>query len=287
MPDITHPLVATPFVAGDTLDPSRVAEGLYRPKISATVDNMSVMNGQLDEPNLATPYSITYDIVRPGAMATARTVGHTANLDFFADWYGGDWDETSRTSMAQVGQVANGIKFYVPYTCTVIKLRWQVGVIVDGGHVRLQDATLQEDGDEYYGTNHGSDKDNASLLSLFIDGVEQTSINRRIRTGTRSPLGQVYYTAANTKKPLPGSGAGNYDHDFWNEPMLPDHRWWNGHFNIDSGTALQQGWHTASIRVTPGKWDIAGATLPDGTQARKVAPLVRFKTCNFTAIPIR
>ena len=66
MPDITHPLVATPFVAGDVLDPDRVADGLYEPK--STPDNMAVMNGFLDEDNLATPYTVDYRLVRPGSL---------------------------------------------------------------------------------------------------------------------------------------------------------------------------------------------------------------------------
>lgn len=299
MPDIAHPLVATPFIVGDTLDPTRVADGLYDPK--ATPDNMAVINGRLDEDNLKAPYSITYDVVRPGAMATGKSVGQTTNLDFYSDWFLGDYDADVYSEAMDRAITGVGIKFYVPYACTVVKLSWHVGVIVDGGHVRTDTPSLVEDidhlsdsapntgsGNTYLtGTNPGDN----TLLTLFLEGVEQQQYSRRIRTGKSSMCGSTYYKtgAPVGLRALEGSGyGGGINRKYWNQVVTPDHRWWSGHMHVASGALISKGWHTASIRVTNGKWDMATTTQADGaTPLRKVAPHVRFKTCHFTAIPIR
>lgn len=294
MGDITHPLVATPFAAGDVLDPERVAEGVYVPQ--STPNNMAVMNGLIEKANLVGGYSITHDMVRPGAMATAVSRGQTANVDVFADFFIGDYLATNFSDTIARGQTFVGLRFYVPYDCTLVMLSWHVGVIVDGGHRWKEGATstanvyVAEDeenhtvaANSHIPASAGSASQDSTLLVLHIDGVEQKPLSRRIKTGRASMLGKDYVaTASSTVKPMIGSGPDNWTTEEFNEPCKPDHRWWSGHFNIDSGDALTKGWHTASIRVTNGKWTSVG---PPATH--KVAPHVRFKTCHMTAIPIR
>jgi hypothetical protein len=306
MPDITHPLVATPFVAGDVLDPVRVADGLYEPK--STPDNMGVMNGFLDEDNLATPYTVDYRLVRPGSFTTAKSVGQTANFDFFSDFFQGDYRSNVYSECYDRALTAVGIRFYVPYDCTTIMLTWHVGLVVDGQHLHLgSSGAILEDADNITeaapddaggvlataaawrgggaaGTNELS---NSTLLSLFLDGTQEGSINRQIRIGKQSMTGSKYVTGTNKLKPLSDGGAAGVSRHYWNHSRFPDHRWWSGHFNVDSGTMLTKGWHTASIRVTNAKWKLSTITRADGTSREKVAPHVRFKTCRFTAIPIR
>lgn len=299
MPDITHPLVATPFVAGDVLDPERIAEGLYVPQ--STPDNMSVVNGRLDEDNLAAGYDITHDAVRPGTMATAVSRGQTANSDFFSDFFVGDYDSDTYSEAMDRALTAVGIRFYVPYDCSLVMLSWHVGVIVDGGHIRQYPAAPNKAEDiDHLGDTAPSPTSatsilaggvgNNTLLTLFVDGAGNQLVSRRIITGRASMFGDRYYKSGAPIgiTPLEGSNAdtGN-DRKYWNQGVVPDHRWWSGHFNIDSGAALTKGWHTASIRVTNGKWDMSTSTKADGTAITKVAPHVRFKTCHMTAIPIR
>lgn len=303
MPDINHPLVVAPFSTGATLEADRVSEGLHNPK--STPDSMSVINGRLDEDNLATPYSITNDVVRPGAMATGGTSGQTVNTDFFSDFFFGDYDATD-TSACPYPALDRALtvvsrRFYVPYACSLISLHWHVGVIVDGGHLwndtlpspavvedieHLSD-TIPNRGDPSTARNLGVDN---TVLGLFLDGNPIQPCTRHIRTGLRSMLGSKYYGAGLPPrfKPLEGSPlTGANEKKYWNIKEDPDHRWWSGHYNATEGYMLTKGWHTASIRVTNGKWPYATTTQASGDPLAKVVPHVRFKTCNMTAIPIR
>lgn len=286
MGDITHPVVATPFVTGDVLDPERVSEGVYVPQ--STPNNMAVMNGMLDEDNLAAGYELTHEVVRPGAMATAVTRGQTANTDYFDDFFQNNYAADNPLHMSTFGLTVVGVRFYVPYDCTLVMLSWHVGVVVDGHH-RWKAGTYTVESEDETGappnshtpTSGGSGNQNSTLLVLNVDGVPNDDITRRVWTGRRSMLGMDYIkSGVSTDEDALPLAADNWDTDQFNEPCRPDHRWWSGHFNIDSGTALTKGWHTASIRVTPGKWTTAGGLI-------KVAPHVRFKTCHITAIPIR
>lgn len=280
MPDITHPLVATPFITGDVLDPDRISEGVYLPQ--TTTDNMSVMNGRLTADNLAGGYEFTHEEVRAGAMATTLSRGQTANMDFFDDFFRGDYVATTYATTMARGLTCIGVRFYVPYDCAMIMLSWHVGVVVDGGHVRGHNlGTFPVEEDITATGLPGSDEDNATLLVLHVDGTAIQQISRRIFTGRNSMCGKGWWNGS-VFKPLP---KGTWATDQFNQPVVPDHRWWSGHFNIDSNfgdgvTPLRKGWHTATIRVTNGKWTTAAGL-------EKVAPHVRFKTCHMTAIPIR
>jgi hypothetical protein len=301
MPDINHPLVASPFATGATLDADRVSEGLHNPKIAP--DSMSVINGRLDEANLAAPYSITNDIVRPGAMATASTSGQTTNLDFFSDFFFGDYDASEIAvpypALVDRGLTAVAHRFYVPYDCSLVSLHWHVGVIVDGGHIfadHVGNRGVREDKDNYLvsppnGENSATVQalgvDN-TVIGLFLDGNIVQQCTRHVKTGRDSMLGSKYWNGS-TFKTLEGNAAlTTSGRKYWNVAADPDHRWWSGHYNATEAYVLTKGWHTASIRVTNGKWDYNGVNQPGTTDPlAKVVPHVRFKTCNMTAIPIR
>lgn len=301
MPTVTFPLVTTPFVDGETLDADRVSAGIYEPQ--STPASLGVLNGFADVDNLGLDSSnkVDYRIVRPGANATGKSVGQTANLDFFADFFEGEFDIDDYDEAMARGLTAVGIRFYVPYDCSMVMLTWHVGLVVDGRHVRGTGGGLEEDleyGDAAEGFR-GSIPDRPSdivhhntLLTLFINGDAQQAISRRIQTGFNSMLGSTYFDrGASQVKPLKGSNIGTapdlFARPHWSDVRAPDHRWWSGHYNIDSGSAITKGWHTASIRVTNGKWVYRTTTQSNGDPLQKIAPQVRFKTCRFTAIPIR
>jgi hypothetical protein len=320
MPTVTFPLVTTPFVDGETLDADRVSAGIYEPQ--STPASLGVLNGFADVDNLGLDSSnkVDYRIVRPGANATAKSVGQTANLDFFSEFYEGEFDIDDYDEAMARGLTAVGIRFYVPYDCSMVMLTWHVGVVVDGRHIRSDDYALIEDfgtdttntapplpparrsvDGSAVRTNPVDYPTHNTLLTLFINGDAQQVVSRRIATGFHSMLGSTYLkTPANKIQPLSDGGV-TYDpgpsgstslsetltRPHWSDVRYPDHRWWSGHYNIDSGSAITKGWHTASIRVTNGKWLYSTDTKSDGDPLQKIAPQVRFKTCRFTAIPIR
>jgi hypothetical protein len=308
MPDINHPLVASPFATGATLDADRVSEGLHNPK--SAPDSMSVINGRLDEANLAAPYSITNDIVRPGAMATASTSGQTTNLDFFSDFFFGDYDPRELAlpypALVDRGLTAVAHRFYVPYDCSLVSLHWHVGIIVDGGHKYNDVDGVVEDVDNPTLTvvldtsvNQQNLMLDNTVIGLFLDGNIVQQCTRHVKTGRDSMLGAHYIDdaalpGATKLKVLEGSALTNTGRKYWNVQEDPDHRWWSGHYNATEAYVLTKGWHTASIRVTNGKRVFDGAdggtviNQPGTTDPlAKVVPHVRFKTCNMTAIPIR
>lgn len=300
MPTVTFPLTSTPFVDGETLDADRVSAGIYEPQ--STPASLGVINGFVDADNLGigSGQNIDYRMVRPGANATGKSVGQTANLDFFSEFYEGEFDINDYDEAMARGLTAVGIRFYVPYDCSMVMLTWHVGVLVDGRHVRT--GALREDLQHYatdaavglfnlpLPTTPAAITHHNTLLTLFINGTGLADVSRRIITGSNSLCGSTYVDGG-VLKPLDdgnvSSDGATLTRPHWSDVRYPDHRWWSGHYNIDSGDALTKGWHTASIRVTNGKWTYATSTQANGDPLQKIAPQVRFKTCRFTAIPIR
>ena len=304
MPTVTFPLTSTPFVDGETLDADRVSAGIYEPQ--STPASLGVINGFVDADNLGigSGQDIDYRMVRPGANATGKSVGQTANLDFFSEFYEGEFDINDYDEAMARGLTAVGIRFYVPYDCSMVMLTWHVGVLVDGRHVRNDTFALREDLQHYAtdaavgvsGVGMGLPTTPAALthhntlLTLFINGTGLADVSRRIITGSHSLCGSTYVDSGALKPLDDGNvsyGGVTFTRPHWSDVRYPDHRWWSGHYNIDSGDALTKGWHTASIRVTNGKWTYATSTQANGDPLQKIAPQVRFKTCRFTAIPIR
>lgn len=301
MPTVTFPLTSTPFVDGETLDADRVSAGIYEPQ--STPASLGVINGFVDADNLGigSGQGIDYRMVRPGANATGKSVGQTANLDFFSEFYEGEFDINDYDEAMARGLTAVGIRFYVPYDCSMVMLTWHVGVLVDGRHVRNATFGLLEDL-QHYATDAAVGLDvplpttpaaithHNTLLTLFINGTGLADVSRRIITGSHSLCGSTYVDSG-VLKPLDdgsvSSSGATLTRPHWSDVRYPDHRWWSGHYNIDSGDALTKGWHTASIRVTNGKWTYDTSLQSNGDPLQKIAPQVRFKTCRFTAIPIR
>jgi hypothetical protein len=305
MPTITPPLVTTPFVAGDVLDADRVADCAYTPNTTPT--NFGILNGFVDDVNLdlGVTETVDYRMVRHGANGTAKSVGHTTNLDFFADFFEGEYDAMSFDSAVERSLTATGIKFYVPYDCTAVMLSWHVGVVVDGRHVQdaafgiyedLDYPTSSADPDRTIGGHPAKPSDyvtSNTLLTLFVDDTPKKAVSRRIITGSSSMLGSTYLSGTALKSledgtlTTKGPSGATSTRLWWNNIGQTDHRWWSGHFIMDNVNGIDKGWHTASIRVTNGKWEVSGQTTTLGDPIQKVAPQVRFKTCRFTAIPIR
>ena len=134
-----------------------------------------------------------------------------------------------------------------------------------------------------------------TIAFLAVDGVVRREISRRFPHGRNSMVGQTFYNSpANNEKTLPNAGHASTGSQ-WNDPLVPDHRWWSGHTVVDfsnhgdfivggSGApfATTKGRHTADIRVTLGNWNNAAVPATKLTVRQ-----VKFKTCRMTAIPMR
>jgi hypothetical protein len=294
MPDITFPKT---FTTGDLLESVKIQSNIYRPE--STPQTLEVINGRLDQDNLAAATDVGPEVVRRGTNATAITRGHTANIDFYDDMFQGDYVADTYSEAIPKGQVVVGTTFYVPYRCQAIYLSWHVSLIIDAGLVySLTAGPAASEGNsvpyedvDATGLAQLSVEPGNTLLVLHIDGHPIKPMSRRIKHGHTTMLGTTYYdtTVPAEIKSMP---TGAVAKDQFNDPLQPDHRWWSGHCVIDrendtvflpSGAPhyYSKGWHTLDIRVTLGNW-VFPVTLD-----QKTAKQVKFKTCRATAIPIR
>lgn len=293
MPDIVFP---NTFVAGTVLDPADVQGNTYKPE--STPQTLEVINGRLDQANLGAAETIGRNEVRRRANATALTRGHTANLDFYDDLFQGDYVANNYDDAIAMGQVVVGTTFYIPYDCEAVYLSWHVGLIIDAGYVYSDRVPGISEGDsdgdgvpDTAGLSQLATEEGNTLLTLHIDGHDVQQVSRRLWSGHDTMLGTTFYTVGDVLKSLP---TGAHPEEQWNDPLVPDHRWWSGHCVIDqtNGTDFippgttqfhTKGWHTLDIRVTLGNWTFDfGSGL-----VKKTVKQVKFKTCRATAIPIR
>ena len=82
MPDIVP---TTPFADGSVANADTFAEELYQPLNPP--GNMEVINGRLDEVNLAAGQNLDRRDIRPGTFTTATSVGATATVDYFYNFF--------------------------------------------------------------------------------------------------------------------------------------------------------------------------------------------------------
>ena len=289
MPDITFP---NTFVAGNVLDPDAVSANIF--KHESTPQTLEVINGHLDQDNLAAATTIGRNETRRRTSATAITRGHTANLDFYDDMFQGDYAAHNHDTAVAHSQVVVGTTFYVPYTCEAVYLSWHVGLIIDAGFVYsstagpgIAEGDSTGDGiPDTTGLAATPAEIGNTLLSLHIDGHYVKGVSRRALSGLNTMLGTTLYQAG-TLKSLPTAVHAD---EQWNDPLAPDHRWWSGHCVIDQVNGdthipagepqlYAKGWHTLDIRVTNGRWIYNAVT--------KNVRQVKFKTCRATAIPLR
>tara|TARA_Y100000401_G_scaffold117515_1_gene126774 strand:+ start:3021 stop:3845 length:825 start_codon:yes stop_codon:yes gene_type:complete len=241
MPDITIP---NTFVDGSTADAEQAMENVYLPKL--VPDNLSVINGQLDNPN-RDGWSLTREDVRRGHYSQSQMTAATANQDFFNDMF----KDISRTSPVLVNDDGTftpqlqprmltipgcATSFYVPWTVSAVAISWHVSLIMDVGYLEFPPGVNQFDYDQSW-----------AFLQLYVDGLPIDAVKRSLIAGART-------MAHDRAEPA----------TFNNEFMAPDTRNWSGSFVWDSSvqpstggvawpagiTRLNaRGWHTVELRL--------------------------------------
>lgn len=194
MPDITYPSSQADAAVPDS---SKVRESLFIPQ--STPSTLAVLNGMLTKTNIdAAQLPLTYREARRGAFGGGAMEGATANQDFFSNWF--QATDTPKTDIDEVGVGVAGVamEYVLPYHCTVVYVRWQVGVITNGG-----------DG-WHPGTTAPSTPAKAALLKLFVDGYPVDTYEQSINQG---------------RYVVPDRLAVKWN--YYSSVYSPDSRWWS------------------------------------------------------------
>ena len=230
MPDITFPNTFTTLTA---VDADAVAENIYEPR--STPRTLSVINGRLSEANLKKASPLSREEVRRGSFVAAEpSRGATANLDYFDDFWVGDGTLAGEFATGKRSLVIPGASksFFNPWTNPRgIYISWHLSTVIEH---------KTRTGREYGGSG-------TALVSLFINGVKVTGVDRRVSSGRFMMVDRVAPT------------------DTYNATRCyPDVRHWSGHWIIDTTnlwdsayqggfsadkTPLVRGYHNASIRL--------------------------------------
>ena len=277
MADITIPNI---FIDGATAEADKVSENTHLPKLSP--DNLSVMNGDLTNPN-RDGWSIDSQDVRRGHFSKSKMVSATANQDFFNDLYLGQSSSGLTGEWWEDAQVIPGcaINFYTPTIITAVALTWNISLIIDAN------VQVKNHASKTIKANSGHASDPYSLagvskpyydlgearLILFINGLPVFPMQRILLNGAAS---MAYDPTA--------------PDEFCNHYYGPDTRDWCASFLFDTNTGAQlanfasdvttypifRGWHTADIRlVFPAYNEQASPPTVDGSEGTRH---VRVKT---------
>lgn len=262
MPDITIP---NTFTNGAVADAEQAMENTYLPKVSGIVDNLSVINGQLSNPN-RDGWDIQDTDVRRGHFSQAGQVSATANQDYFDDFL-------TLTTTSTVGAYEQqsmpipgcSITFFVPWQVSAVVLNWHLSLITDA--FRL--ASYNPPGSYNF--------EGKTWLMLFVDGYPVEQIRRYMADGNNT----MAYDPA-----VPDT--------FFNSYQKPDTRNWSGSFIYDSSVTgvippgklnyIERGWHTASIRIAfpPVERAALGNTPIEGSGIRQAR--VKTRRMSYTLI---
>jgi hypothetical protein len=169
------PLITLPwaFGAADVVDSAKFNEDIHSP--AATPDSLDVINGQLDGTNFAGATNISKDSIQQRANTDGKTIGATANLDYFAELF----KEVSLDPLDQEGGLDDLVNTYKDAFVPIpnagqspffrrapdfVYLSWSISWASDGGF----------DGS---GNNKGI---GPCWIMLFADGVPVPHANRMI-----------------------------------------------------------------------------------------------------------
>ena len=239
MPDIVP---TTPFADGSAANADTFAEELYQPLNPP--GNMEIINGRLDEVNLAAGQAIDRRDVRPGTFTTSTSVGATATVDYFFDFFNfhlqdsepmGPISGVSAADPAIITKAAliplhvpipgAGQSFYLYYS-SILFLSWDVELEVQG-LINATDNAVKTDG---------------ISLRLFIDGAvvdgasDLKNIRKQMSVGT-------------TLGPSTANGTAR--------------RHYAGHCVLiptEYQTFTSEGWHKAEIRIAHQQYQIRVTT---------------------------
>jgi len=136
MPTITLP---NTFADTNTSDVAAVMENFYSPD-AATPDSLEVINGWLDDANLASGEKIQHYHLMPGAVSVSGEVGSNATLDFFYNLF----DMTNAREDGHAVADATGAfvpipgacaTFWLPFAPTVFLASWNISWTSDADNV--------------------------------------------------------------------------------------------------------------------------------------------------------
>jgi len=223
MPDIVP---TTPFSDGLVADADVFSGELYEPLNPP--GSMEVVNGRLDNANLAAPEILDRRDIRSGTFTTGKSVGATANLDYFYDFYNFAEDRNPPMGLVSPADITlpalvsrhmpisgAGQSFYLYYP-SILFLTWHVGIetnnLVAAADVNSLDQSVS--------------------LRLFVDGKVADGANNL----------DNYRKQFDT---LQGSSAAL--------------RYYSGHCVLtpaDYPSFTSEGWHTAGIYIAHQKYQI-------------------------------
>ena len=230
MPDIVP---TAPFTDGSAANADTFAEELYQPLNPP--GSMEVINGRLDEVNLAAGQNLDRRDVRPGTFTTANSVGATATVDYFSDFFNLDTSSVDPMGATYDADITGTslIPFHVPipgagqsfylYYDSVVFLSWEV---------RLETLSTLADA-----AGDTSAKNDSISLRLFVDGKtvdggnDLNNFRRQLRT-------------------LGGSG-GTSQRSFAGHCVLTP---------ADFPSFTSEGWHTAGIYIVHQQYQIRVTT---------------------------
>ena len=219
MADINLPNV--PFAADATPTGSQINDALWTP--NTTPQSFNVINGQLDQANLDSGFSLGFRQTKKGTFGRANAVGSTLNMDFFnevfagyrtSSWYYDPWDDgatagSSEKSVPLVGTASNVQRNpYLPIPNAAIRFYMEsAGAVMLTWHVTWVDDGKPLDNDKQ--------RQVSTPIRLFIDDRAQRAAYRMVPERAQFfPLGYQ--------------------------------RYWNGHHFIES---LAAGWHEAYLGI--------------------------------------
>lgn len=230
MPDIVP---TAPFTDGSPANADTFAEELYQPLNPP--GSMEVINGRLDEVNLAAGQNLDRRDVRPGTFTTANSVGATATVDYFSDFFNLDTSSVDPMGATYDADITGTslIPFHVPipgagqsfylYYDSVVFLSWEV---------RLETLSTLADA-----AGDTSAKNDSISLRLFVDGKtvdggnDLNNFRRQLRT-------------------LGGSG-GTSQRSFAGHCVLTP---------ADFPSFTSEGWHAAGIYIVHQQYQIRVTT---------------------------
>jgi hypothetical protein len=226
MPNITYkntPGSGT-LAAGASPTGVDVSENWYYPTATGE-QSLEVINGHLDAANLDSSLKFENKHIQKGTISRTKMVGCTANIDYFAQMFGGSttqasvddiYDEPSDQILSReaVAIPGLGIRFYVPFSGAKCILQWSFNHQNDGVYAsQFLPRVVMANGKNF------------PAFFLFVDGVMDHINARR------------YTPGAGVLDPAGNTGLG-VDFSYG--------RAWSGHKLI---TSMTKGWHSADIRV--------------------------------------
>lgn len=233
MPDIVP---TAPFTDGSAANADTFAEELYQPLNPP--GSMEVINGRLDEVNLTAGQNLDRRDVRPGTFTTANSVGATATVDYFYDFFNfhRQQDDPMGASGATDIMKAELIPLHVPitgagqsfylYYSSVLFLSWDVELEVIGQNNNL-DSSVQTNG---------------LSLRLFVDDAvtdgasNLSNMRRQLATGRTTV---VSWTDGTARRHFAGHCV-----------LTP----------ADFPSFTSEGWHRAEIRIAHQQYQIRVTT---------------------------